>query len=55
MNAGPPVAPPALEPFRAYLKLLAQVQLSPRLRGKEDASDLRRGLKKLRTTPGEAT
>jgi len=31
---------PDLERFRAYLTLLADVQLSPRLRGKEDASDI---------------
>jgi RNA polymerase sigma-70 factor (ECF subfamily) len=40
MNARPLAVPPNLAPFRAYLKLLAKVQLSPRWRGKEDASDI---------------
>ena len=36
-----PVTNPAdLEPYRTYLTLLASVQLSPRLRSKEDAADL---------------
>jgi len=54
---------PELEPYRDYLKLLADLQLNPRLRVKEGGSDiaqhlgrtpeavaglLRRGLKKLR-------
>ena len=32
--------PPDLERFRRYLKLMADLQLGPRLRAKEDASDI---------------
>jgi RNA polymerase sigma-70 factor (ECF subfamily) len=34
------VAPPRLERFRNYLRLLAEIELSPHLRVKEDASDI---------------
>ena len=33
-------SPPDLARYRGYLKLVADVQLSPRLRAKEDASDI---------------
>jgi RNA polymerase sigma-70 factor, ECF subfamily len=33
-------SPPDLDRFRSYLRLLAEIELSPRLRVKEDASDL---------------
>lgn len=34
------VSPPDFERFRGYLRLLAEIELSPRLRVKEDASDI---------------
>lgn len=40
MQPPPTHLPPDLERFRGYLKLLAEVQLSPRLRAKEDVSDV---------------
>jgi len=35
-----PISPPELDRFRSYLRLLAEIELSPRLRVKEDASDI---------------
>jgi RNA polymerase sigma-70 factor, ECF subfamily len=40
MNAIPDEAGPLLEPFRAYLRLLARLHLAAQLRGKVDASDI---------------
>jgi RNA polymerase sigma-70 factor (ECF subfamily) len=40
MNDPASAPPPDLERFRDYLRLLADVQLNPRLRVKEDASDI---------------
>lgn len=35
-----PASPPDLNRFRSYLRLLAEIELSPQLRVKEDASDI---------------
>lgn len=35
-----PLSTPDIERFRSYLRLLAEIELSPRLRVKEDASDI---------------
>ena len=35
-----PASPPDLDRFRSFLRLLVEIELSPRLRVKEDASDI---------------
>jgi RNA polymerase sigma-70 factor, ECF subfamily len=40
ISDAPPSAPAEIERYRSYLRVLAEIELSPRLRGKVDPSDI---------------